>query len=363
MNEKLIEKINRGEKILVLADFHHAGLLNSLILLFEGRFNGEVYRPIGTDWFKEGYWKVYDHPATVEQFLGINGATPDGTEPLNSVVGNDGSEVYLCQDIDSGKTNKAITLDGFFKRHFDIVIASIPDHILPFQKLSELHLDNPKVIFQIGNSWTTGAGIAPNIMASAIINNVPSEINFISYHQEFDLNIFSPVFDYPDKKISSFVNCFNVAPHFNNDWYLFKKVEELMSDWEFKVYGGQCRDGACHGTIAVAEEMINSRFVWHTKWGGDGYGHIIHNVPAVGRPLIVKKMYYKDKLAEPLLIDGETCIVIDGMDAEEIMNKINYYSEEVRYREMCVKAWENFKKVVDFEKEAEEIKLFLNNLK
>lgn len=350
-------------KLKVLVDFHHAGLLQSFILLFEKRLGGEVYRPIGTDWHKLGYWKVYDHPATVEQFLGIGGATPDGTQPLNEVIGQSNPEVYLCRDIDSGETNKAITLDGFFRGHFDIVIASIPDHIKPFQKLCDLHVDQPKLIFQIGNSWTTEAGLAPNIMASAKIDNVPSDIHFISYHQEFDLSVFFPDFNYPDKKISSFVNCFDVAQHFNNDWFLFKSVEKLLPDWEMRAYGGQCRDGACHGAMNVAIAMRDARFIWHTKWGGDGYGHVIHNAPAVGRPLIVKKVYYQNKLAEPLLIDGETCIAIDGLDAEEVVNKINYYSEESRYIKMCVNAWDNFNRVVNFNKEAMDLYDFFNNLK
>lgn len=351
-----------NKKLLVLSDFHHASLLNSLILLFENRLGGEVYRPIGYDWYKHDFWKVYDHPATAEQFLGVGGATPDGTQKLNEIVDSPAPDVYLCQDIDSGQTNRAITLDGFFKMHFDIVIASIPDHIEPFKRLCELHLDRPKLIYQIGNSWTTGAGLAPNVMASAIVNNMPSDVNYISYHQEFDLSVFSPDFNYPEKKIYSFVNCFNVSPHFNNDWYLFEKMEHLMSDWEFGSYGGQCRDGACHGSQQLASKMKEARFIWHTKWAGDGYGHIIHNAPAVGRPLIVKKNYYVGKLAEPLLIDGETCIVIDNLNPEEIRNKIEWFSEEVRYREMCVKVWENFKKVVNFDQEEIKIKEFLNKL-
>lgn len=322
----------------------------------------EVYRPIGREWYDQGFWKVYDHPATVEQFLGIGGNTPDGSAKLNEVTEHPDPEIYHCQDIDSGYYNKAITLKGFLERPFDIVIASIPHHVEPFKKLCALHPNKPKLIFQIGNAWTVEAAMAPNIMASAIIHDVPPEINFISYHQEFDTNIFSPEFNYPEQNIYSFVNCFDIAPHFSADWQLFTQVEKQLSKWNFKVYGGQCRDGVANGAKEVAAKMKEARFIWHTKNGGDGYGHVIHNVPAVGRPLIVKKQYYVDKLAEPLLVDGQTCICIDNLDCQQIVDKINYYSEPARYEQMCRAAFYNFKKVVDFEREQKIVEEFIQKL-
>ena len=42
--------------IRILADFHHHALWESLRLVFEERFGWELYRPIGMDWFIEGYW-------------------------------------------------------------------------------------------------------------------------------------------------------------------------------------------------------------------------------------------------------------------------------------------------------------------
>lgn len=369
------------KKPIVFTDFHHASLLNSLIMLFEGRLGGNVYRPIGIDWAEKGYWNVYDHPATQAQFLTLDqGYRPiDGTPPLNQFVENvpnpeDG--VYYCQDIDSGKYNKAITLDKFLELPINVVIASIPSHIEPFKKLCALHPNKPKLIFQIGNAWTVEAGTAPNVMASAIIHNVPEHINFISYHQEFDLLTFYPQIvrtpddanylkgknDMPGQNIYSFVNCFNIMGHFANDWRLFELLEAVSPEWSFKSFGGQCRDGAAHGTEQLADKMREARFIWHTKAGGDGYGHIIHNAPAVARPLIVKKQYYQGKLAEPLLIDGVSCIAIDGLNPNEIKAKIEYYSDPAEYAKLSQGAYETFLKVVDFEAEAKAIEKFLENL-
>lgn len=366
------------QKLKVFTDFHHAGLLQSFILLFEKRLGGEVYRPIGREWFDKGFWKVYDHPATVEQFLGIGGNTPDGTPKLNEVETQGEvpfdpgkSKVYLCHDIDSGQYNKAITFDAFMAMDFDIVIASIPAHVEPFKKLCEMHPNRPKLIFQIGNAWTNEAAMAPNVMASALINDVPGHVNFVSYHQEFDTNVFSTfhiiksedgILTQPAKNITSFVNCFGASDYFNEDWQLFLQLEREMPDWKFKAHGGQCRDGAVGPSDVLAKTMREARFIWHTKNGGDGYGHVIHNAPAVARPLIVKKGYYAGKMAEPLLIDGVTCIAIDGLSYPQIINKIEYFSEPERYAQMCRDAYENFRRVVDFDQEQVSIQNFLANL-
>lgn len=357
----------------VLTDFHHASLLNSLIMLFEDRLGGKLYRPIGVEWFEKGFWKIYDHPATVQQYLGINGATPDGTPPLNETSTSSGS-VYHCKDIDSGKTNKAITLEGFLSQPFDIVIASIPQHIEPFKRLCEVHPNHPRLIYQIGNTWNVEPDAVKNVMASALVPNVPEGINFVSYHQEFDLDVFHPGYPAeetetvhslglpPEHNIFSFVNVFSGQEHLAEDWKLFLTVEDGMPAWNFKSYGGQCRDGAIGGSQALADEMRKARFIWHTKNAGDGYGHIVHNAAAVGRPLIVKKSYYVGKLAEALMVDGQTCINIDGLTPSEIIEKVTFYNEPERYRILCGNTYNNFKRVVNFDLEELNIKKFLSQL-
>ena len=348
----------------VFADFHHAGLLNSLIILFEDRLGGNLYRPIGKEWNYRGLWKIAEHPATVEQYLGIGGATPDETPKLNEAQQSING-VFLCQDIDSGKTNKAITMLRFFALDIDFVIASVPQHIHPYFKLCQEHPNKPKLIYQIGNAWNIPQDeekYIDGVMASTILGRKPT-VPYIEYHQEFDLDTFGYKKPKDFKKITSFVNCFNTASIFMFDWKLFERIERLMPGWEFKALGGSCRDGCAHGSGKVAEAMQKSRFIWHTKAGGDGYGHVIHNTGAVGRPAIVRKMYYHGKLAEKLMIDGKTCIAIDGLTDEEIVNKIEHYNEPKRYEKMCKVVYDNFKNVVDFDAEAKEIKKFLGEVK
>ena len=350
----------------VFTDFHHSSLLNSLIILFEKRFNGNVYRPIGTEWHELGYWKIYNHPETIQQFLGIGGATPDGTRELNEVASTtpEADPIYNCYDIDSDQTNKAITHSRFMNEQIDLVVASIPDHIEPFRRLCDSHPSKPKLIYQIGNAWNIGDDLEKHvdgIMASARLNRAPT-VPFIEYHQEFDIDIFKPQNLSPIRKVGSFVNCFNVDALFVDDWHLFTACEKLVPQWKFEAFGGQCRDGAAHGSKQLSQFMNESEFIWHTKNGGDGYGHVIHNAAAVGKPIICKLEYYRGKLAEKLLRDGETAVVIDGLNAQEIINKIEYFSERIRYNEMCKITAINFNIVVDFDAEALNIKNWLENI-
>lgn len=355
---------NISENPKVFTDFHHASLLNSFILLFEKRFGGSVYRPIGMDWATEGYWKVYEHPATQQQYLTMaQGYKPeDGTLPLNNIEKYEDG-VYYCQDIDSGYYNKAITLEKFINMEIDIIIASLPQHVQPFLKLQQRFKPNAKLIYQIGNNWNIeGSMMITNIMSSALVN-IPEWYHSIVYHQEFDREIFFYREPVPQKNIYSFINCYNVEPHFQKDWELFQRLEARMTDWTFRSYGGQCRDGSRDGSRKLASAMGNSRFIWHSKFGGDGYGHILFNSASVGRPIITKMDYYRGKLGEKLLIDGETCILIDNMDEDAIIRKIEYYNQDDNYRQLVYNVRNNFQLKVNFDHEEIRLRKFIDELK
>lgn len=344
----------------ILTDFHHAGLLNSLILLFENRLGGEVYRPIGLEWAEEGFWAVYDHPATREQFLTLNQAykPKDWSKPLNKIIKEPEPGIYYCQDIDSGYFNKAITLPKFKEMDFDIVIASMPQHIEPFKRLIDKYMPKAKLIYQVGNQWDNI--YADNIMASARLERLPENINHVEYHQEFDLDIFNPVHTLQRKTIKSFMNC---PDQFKDDYGLLLKIEKSLPDWDIKIHGGMGRDGPLHGSKAVAEGIKHSQFVWHVKPGGDGYGHILFNSAACGVPVIVKKSYYQGKLGEKLLVDGVTCIDIDGLNVQDCINKIREHSRLENYDRMAKAVHANFVKKVDFNQDELKIRAFLERLK
>jgi hypothetical protein len=350
----------------VFTDFHHAGLLSSLQMLFEDRLGGELYRPIGMGWFDQGYWKLNDQLDTARQYLEIGNVPLDGTLPLNeSTTGllsptiNGVREAYMCKDIDSGGYNKAITLEEFARADFDILIASLPQHIQPFKKLIEIFQPKAKLIYQIGNQWDIPASLVKNVMCSAKLPDLPKSLNVVEYHQEFDLSIFKPEPPSEKRKVYSFVNCLGTADLFKKDWELFLKLEELMPNWEFKSFGGQCRDGSMKGSQELADKMREATFIFHCKTGGDGYGHVIHNAAAVGRPLIVRKADYEGKLAQSL-IHPSTSILVDNLSPEDIAYEIE---EGYRFRESySSEMYKTFKEAVDFDREEQEIRKFLDQL-
>ena len=268
--------------------------------------------------------------------------------------------------------HKAVTLEQFKNIKFDIIVTSYLPHYETFTKLRDMYQPQARVVCQAGNNWLHAVdwGITKNLMASCAPDpSVPDSVNKVFYHQEFPLDIYR--YEDPDRYpavrrifsyIRSFVNTFDSSDLFKEDFELFSKLEKLMPNYHFESHGASCRDGVVLGDHKIAKLMRESLFGFHLKRGGDGFGHIIFNWFACGRPPIVKMEYYKNQLASNLMIDGVTCIAIDGLTPEEIKNKIIKYGEPNIYRELCENARKTFDKLVNFDKEFEEIKLFLDRL-
>ena len=350
----------------VFADYHHEDLFYSLQLLFEKRLGWELYRPAGMEWYRDGYWRISELYNTKEetamQFLELRDVKefpyipPYTGQPVNKIKEVD-DESYTMES--NGILHRALTLDQFKKMDIDIVIASIPLHFESFAKLIHDHKPKTKLIGHFGNVlWYLKDYKLRNIMASVAPQKVPDGVNAIFYHQEFPLDIFS--FEEPNtsQTISSFLHVFDGYP----DAPLFYDTEKIMPDWKFNSYGAGSREGTITGRENIAKAMHDSRFIWHVKLAGDGYGHIIHNAFAVGRPPIVKHEYYKDKLAGELMKDGETCIFIDGLKPQEIATKIKYYDDPVRYENLARNAYMKFREIVDFDQEEKELRKFLDVL-
>lgn len=347
----------------VFVDFHHTALLRSMIMLFEGRLGGNVYRPIGTEWYQRGFWKVFDHAATVQQFLTLEqGYRPmDGTPPLNTFVYPENAEqdVYYCADPENESYNKAITFEKFLSMDIDIIIATIPAHVEPFRRLIRDFKPKAKLILQIGNNWDWEPLGVENVMASTMPKEVSRETNVVFYHQEFDLKVFHPSHEFPGSNIYSFVNIIqNTA-----DYPTFLAYKKMMKDFDFKAFGAQCPDGFMNGTRELAPKMREARFIWHVKPGGDGFGHVIHNAFAVGRPVITRKTHYANSLAGSLMVDGVTCIDLDARTPSENIALIEKMSGQEEWTRMSQNAYNRFKEVVDFDREEKEIRVFLERLK
>lgn len=316
----------------VFVDRHHDSLFNSLIILFEKRLGWKLSTQAGMAWYQEGLWDVFPHPSTAEQ--------------------------YLLREVEK---EHGITLEQFKDTKFDVLLCSIPTHVNIWLKLKELYQPQAKLIFQVGNVWPFDHSFPiKNILASAVVPQLMG-FNVLQYHQEFDLNSFhyEPVKE--GRKIYSFTNCLNTVDLYRPDWDLFLQLESLLPEWTFKSYGGQTRDGAI-SPLDVAAKMREATFIYQCKTKGDGFGHVIHQAAAVGRPLITRFSDYEDKLAE-CLIDEITSISVDHATPETIANMIREtWDSGLTPITRGKNIYQKFKDNVDFEYEAEQIKQFLEHL-
>jgi hypothetical protein len=348
----------------VLTDFHHSSLLTATNMLFGDRLGMEVYRPIGMEWFEEGFWAINDQRDTAKQYLELDSQPLDNTPPLNkaseallhSPVKN--SLTYKVREPGDSGHHRAATLDFFKQNRFDYVIASIPAHVPIFERLIAKHAPGAKLIIQVGNNWGIDQYHGKNVLAS-IAPRPAQGVNIHFYHQEFDLDIFKPKLAKPTKKIHSFVN---ILQGTGQGWTDFTAVEQQLPDYSFKSYGGQCRDGNMNGPYELARSMHEAQFVFHSKPGGDGFGHIIHNAYAVGRPVIVRPSQYRGHLPEYLLVPG-TYLDLDKHTPEEIgylIQRSTLYPDILE--KMGTKAAERFGEVVDYYSEAQEVAKWLSSL-
>lgn len=348
----------------VFCDLHHGDLYYSLQLLFEKRLGFEMYRPIGLEWYHQKYWHVYPHIDTANQYLGLNYAI----EPPKDIHGNylEGRDllngnyrfedgIYYVKDPTKDKVQRAITLEKFKEMDFDILISSIPQHIDPFNKLIQLYQPKAKHIFQIGNSWQHRPGIV-NVLSSTSPFAVPPGVNVCFYHQEFDLDVYQYHPPTVHKRMNSYI-------HYMKQVDLLHSYRSALGpDWTGTAFGSGMED-CIHRSERIAQEMRDSGWTWHIKPGGDGYGHILHNSYACGRPLVVNKSYYRGQIGEQLMIHGVTCIDISNMSVHDGTTMLRKLSHPDEHRRICENAYNRFKEVVDFDAEEVKIRKFLENLR
>lgn len=340
----------------VFADFHHMGLYNSLHFLFEERLGWELYRPIGEDWATAGYWKLAEpygnNPVTIKQFLGIDNHKWDAYSSLNGNYKLK-DDVYNIYNPTTENHEKAITLDTFKQMHFDIIISSYQPHDYSFKELRDKYQPQAKLISQMGNIWQVTE--IKNVMCSTVPYDVPPDVNAVFYHQEFSLDTFKYI--KPDHR-NSITNFVNLHPAYE----IYDQYKSLLPDYTFKSYGVQCPDGIISGEKKLAGIMADSAFGFHVKPNGDGYGHIVHNWYACGRPVITNGSDYIDKLAGDLFIDDKTYINLERGTVKENIDKIRYWSIPEHHDQMCQNAYDRFKEVVDFDEEEIRIRDFLDHL-
>lgn len=331
-----------------LVDRHQADLFYAMQLLFEDRLGLDVYCPVGQEWFDLGYWQFgHQHfgRALADQFLDID-ANWEEIEP------------GLFRTYDPAHPERAIhglTHDAFRKLAccggVSHIVATVEDNQAGFARLAAEV--SAMYVLQVGNTrQTIDWGLDPLALVSS---EVPIGGRGIRIHQPFD---HTTTFRYREPgaagpRVASFVNLF---PRLD-DWPLWEAVRDnLPAGWSSGIYGIDGHDGNLHPVAAIADEMARAAFGLQLKPTGDGFGHVIHNWAAVGRPLIGRSSYYRGQLAEHFWQDGATCIDLDQHEPAEAAALIAaIFLDFPRYRRMCEAIRAEFDRI-DWDAEAEAVR-------
>lgn len=329
----------------------------SLQLLVD-RLGGTLYRPVSMEWFDEGYYKLYGNLKAkdpdrwiAKQYLVDTIFTKDYSHGI-------GRETYNgC--LNYPKFNLMHFDDNFYTDiNIDIVICSVHENEPYFAKLKEFY-PNAKFIRQVGNDLDTlvDESLYPNLLASATAPYNAFKGHKILYRQEWDTTLFEPEDPINFNNIWSFQGDLE---QFEDTWEFWNKLKHELPGYSFKAYGVGNDYGKIYPKRGYYKKMSEATFLVQSKGPWEGYGFVIHNAMWLGRPMIIKYSDYAGKLAEPLLIKDETYLEMTDPD---IVEKIRYYSDPIRFKTMSDKCRQMFNEVVDFEKEGKLLEDFFANLK
>lgn len=338
----------------ILAEFHHADLFWSLQLLAD-RLGATLYRPYGMSWYDEGYFKLYGdlrrrdpYHYLAKQYLVDTLFEYDGPRKI-------GRETYNgCPDYPIFNT---LTLEEAKTTPIDIVICSVHENEPYFAKLKEFY-PKAKFIRQVGNDLDTNIdeSLYPNLLASATSPYKVFNGHKVLYRQEFRLDLFQYQ---PPTQFKNMWSFQNDMEQFEDTWMFWTDLKHKMRDYDFKNFGVGCEQGKIYPKRELVDKMLQTTFNLQSKGPWEGYGHTIHNSICLGRPMIIKRSDYAGKLADPLLEEGVSYLEMN----EELPDKVRFYSDPVRYKEMSLKCRNKFENNVNFDNEYENLlKPFFNEL-
>jgi hypothetical protein len=330
-----------------LVDRHHHALFYSLQLLFD-RLGVEVYTPIGHDWWDEGYWRFgegYGDDRLAAQFL--NEAPFDNGGPGALFLGHTYDGHHPDRPIHGVPLSTARDLP------WDYVVATVQDNQAGFRRFADEV--GAKYVLQVGNTnqhvdWT----LDPLALVSS---EVPIRGRGVVYHQEIDTAVFAYREPDPESRtIRSFVNCFNSTPCQRP----FDEVRGLLPEFTFASHGIDGPDGNVETVVDIADLMAGSAFGWHDKVQGDGFGHVIHDWAAIGRPLIGHGAHYRGLMGEGFWQDMVTCIDLDKHPVAEAASIVrDIVADRERHLAMCRAIRAEFD-CIDYDAEAERIRELLS---
>lgn len=335
----------------ILCDFHHADLWWSHYLIFEKGLGHKLFRPRGMEWYERGFF-FPNNIDIARQFLFFSlHQQPKGS---NNWVGME--TINGCQYYPSFNT---LSFEEFKYEQIDIIVPTISSHQDPFFKLRETFKPGAKLFRENGNVGELHSidSRYDNLLTSDIESFTHAKVkNKVLYHQRFDEGIFSyrPIVN--KNKIGCFLPTFR---HVEGGLDFVNDHLSLMPEVEFIDYGVNSAGGYINTKQDFANKMNEVGLVWHIKRQGDGFGHVIHNAFALGRPPIVIGKHYENRIAANLMEDGKTCVFIDEHDVEGNVRKIR---AAINNLEALSEASRLRFRTIDYDSELKEIAAFLDKL-
>ena len=342
----------------VLIDRHHHGLLEAYMLTLGDRLGYEVWCPYGMDWFESETWnfeRAFHGDAVARQYLvGIWGDTSD-------------PDLVVVDDVrHPNRKLRGISYEAARDTEWDLVISSLPHNDEGYARFAAQ--TGARFGVQVGNNVQQSRwDLADFILSSSTLDGYGPEyvgkrfdyqgVPAVMYHQEFSTDIFRPEWPPAEtRSVASFMNCFPETPPYQQ----FRELAQGYPDFDWKVYGAYgsaAVDELAAGDISwvpdIADRMRATRIIWHAKSWSDGFGHVIHNAFAVGRPVVGWQRYYADKIAGPLWQEGVTSFDMEHFDIDTLRR---LRDDDDFHRRISENAAARFAEVVDFDAEAEVIR-------
>jgi hypothetical protein len=345
-------------EINIFADLHHGDLYFSLHCMLEKRMKFNLYRPIGFDWFDNGYWQIakpYNHARdTVGQYLNIGDSKWDQFKNLNGNYQETDGVYHIWEPV-HGYHQKAITFEKFKSMKFDVIMPTVDLHDHCYEDLRNKFQPKAKIIAHLGN--TGQVTHLPNVMHSVPYKARPGQ-NTVLVHQELDSDLYKFQLPNPNtRNIYSMVNCYPY-PH------IYNKYKSLMTDVNWKYHGGGSPDGALFGCRGVAEKMVEANIGWQLKPQG-GLGHTAMGWIYSGRPVITNMSQNRSwggaalRLFEP----GVTCHDIEAHSEAENVRLIQRMLEPEENARWSERTRARFLEVINYEAEEAAFRKFYENLK
>jgi hypothetical protein len=335
--------VRSNDKMRVLADWHHPALWESLAILFEDRFGWELYSMGGEGWLNEG-WRLssgppIDWPAT--EYLSLDKAKLVGDHWQRK------TPEYPT------RIRRMVTPEQAFGMRWDYILGSVAEHQRPFSKIADRV--GARFIHQVGNAKHQIDYSVPQVILASSSQPIRHRTPHVTYHQEFDRNLFR--FTEPTDTLA--VTSLMLRLDWTSCDYRWM-AEAPGIRWSDVGGGGMQTPGYIAPASKIAARIAKAGWIWHDKRIGDGYGHVIHNAAAMGRPLIGHASHYKGLLGEPFWRDLQTCIDLDRHEPKEALRLIHAIAADPEwYGEMSRNIAAAFDEAVDFEAEAARIRQVL----